>query len=69
MLSFKGFHLFFVCLFVCFFLILQDNLESDVRPFKAFHYNGLGVREANGTKKVHGNHNDDYKSSVQNEKK
>ncbi|XP_015773086.1 PREDICTED: protein FAM188A-like [Acropora digitifera] len=29
----------------------EDNLESDVRPFKAFHYNGLGVREANGIKK------------------
>ncbi|KAK2570214.1 Ubiquitin carboxyl-terminal hydrolase MINDY-3 [Acropora cervicornis] len=29
----------------------EDNLESDVRPFKAFHYNGLGVREAEGTKK------------------
>ena len=53
-------------MFVCFFfLILQDNLESDVRPFKAFHYNGLGVREANGTKKVHDNNNDDYKASLQ----
>lgn len=51
---------------VCFFRISQDNLESDVRPFKAFHYNGLGVREADGTKKVHANDiNDDYKASLQ----
>ena len=57
-----------MCVFVFvlfFFLIPQDNLESDVRPFKAFHYNGLGVREAEGTKKVHGNNNDDYKASLQ----
>jgi len=60
MLHFKGFNLC-VCVFV-FFLISQDNLESDVRPFKAFHYNGLGVREAGGTKKVHFNNNDGYKA-------
>ena len=30
----------------------QDNPEGDVKPFKAFHYNGLGVREADGSKKV-----------------
>lgn len=25
---------------------------GDVKPFKAFHYNGLGIREEDGTKKV-----------------
>ncbi|XP_068670220.1 ubiquitin carboxyl-terminal hydrolase MINDY-3-like [Montipora foliosa] len=30
----------------------EDNPEGDVKPFKAFHYNGLGVREADGSKKV-----------------
>ena len=32
---------------------LQNMFEyGDVKPFKAFHYNGLGVREEDGTKKV-----------------
>ena len=33
------------------FYWLQD-LSADVKPFKAFHYNGLGIREEDGTKKV-----------------
>lgn len=30
----------------------EDLLADDVKPFKAFHYNGLGLREEDGTKKV-----------------
>ncbi|XP_058954761.2 ubiquitin carboxyl-terminal hydrolase MINDY-3 [Pocillopora verrucosa] len=30
----------------------EDMLADDVKPFKAFHYNGLGLREEDGTKKV-----------------
>ena len=35
-----------------FFYWLQDLSAGDVKPFKAFHYNGLGIREEDGTKKV-----------------
>ena len=34
------------------FYSLQDLSAGDVKPFKAFHYNGLGIREQDGTKKV-----------------
>lgn len=34
------------------YICLQDMLADDVKPFKAFHYNGLGLREEDGTKKV-----------------
>ena len=34
------------------FCWLQDLSAGDVKPFKAFHYNGLGIREEDGTKKV-----------------
>ena len=34
------------------FYWLQDLSAGDVKPFKAFHYNGLGIREEDGTKKV-----------------
>ncbi|KAM7447981.1 hypothetical protein ABFA07_003888 [Porites harrisoni] len=30
----------------------EDLSAGDVKPFKAFHYNGLGIREEDGTKKV-----------------
>lgn len=30
----------------------EDSFADEVKPFKAFHYNGLGIREEDGTKKV-----------------
>jgi len=30
----------------------EDFSDGNIKPFKAFHYNGLGVREEDGTKKV-----------------
>lgn len=34
---------------------MQDSFADEVKPFKAFHYNGLGIREEDGTKKVSDN--------------
>ena len=34
---------------------MQDSFTDEVKPFKAFHYNGLGIREEDGTKKVSDN--------------
>lgn len=31
---------------------MQDSFTDEVKPFKAFHYNGLGIRGEDGTKKV-----------------
>ena len=31
---------------------MQDLFTDEVKPFKAFHYNGLGIREEDGTKRV-----------------
>ena len=36
-------------------ILLQDSFTDEVKPFKAFHYNGLGIREEDGTKKVSDN--------------
>lgn len=33
-------------------ILLQDLFTDEVKPFKAFHYNGLGIREEDGTKRV-----------------
>jgi len=30
----------------------EDLFTDEVKPFKAFHYNGLGIREEDGTKRV-----------------